>query len=141
MDVGDEGIEFLLELKIVVGAAEAPLVAELEECDPAHVAAAFVEDGEILGGLSDAERPHKRPAFGSLPLASPGLTRIATVAPLGLIEVDAGMFLAEMDLADIARLEFRDVEHRRVVALLALHGIPARSACPLPGTHRAGEER
>jgi hypothetical protein len=31
------------------------------------------------------------------------------------------MILAEMDLADLARLKLRDVEHRRLVALLALH--------------------
>jgi hypothetical protein len=38
------------------------------------------------------------------------------------------MILAEVDFADVSRLQFGDMEHRRLVALLTLHEkLPPRS--------------
>mgnify|MGYP003340474870 CR=1 FL=1 len=117
MDVGDEGLELALELDVVVRAAEPPLIAELEEGDAAHVAAALVEGGEVVGDLPHAQRRRERPSLAASLAGVAGLL-------LGLVEVGPGVLLAEVHLANAPRLEFRDVEHGRIVTLLALHGDP-----------------
>ena len=51
------------------------------------------------------------------------ISAVPAAARLGLVEVGPRVVFAEVQFADFARLQFRDVEHGLLVALLALHGI------------------
>jgi hypothetical protein len=109
MDIGDEGLQFLLELHVIVWAPQSSLIAELEEGNPAHVTDLLVKFRKLFGGLPDPEGSRRATSLGSLTVS------------LGLIEVDTGMILTQMDLSNIARLQLSDVKHRLLVALLTPH--------------------
>ena len=87
------------------------------------IAGPLVEDRQFVGSLAHIERTGQ-PASLRLPL----LVRGTAAAPLRLIEVGSGMVLAQVEFANSPRLEFRDVEHRLFVTLLALHGSPVRQS-------------
>jgi hypothetical protein len=100
------------------------LVAKLEERDAAHVAGLLIERREFVGCLSDAQWTGSNARCGAALEFIGG-----ACAPLGLVEIDPGMILAEVEFTDRTCFQFRDMEHRLLFALLTLHG---RSV--LPGT-------
>jgi len=102
---------------VVVRAAQPALIAELEEGDDPHGADFLFDEGEFVRGLAHGERPGEGSTGTGLLLAVPAAARLA------LVEVGPRVVCAEVQFADFARLQFRDVEQGLLVALLALHGI------------------
>ena len=112
VDVGNQRLEFLLEMDVVVRAAQPSLIAKLEEGDSAHRARLLVEEGEFVGSLADRERPRQ---------AATDRFLLPLLRRLRLVEVHPCVILAEVEFAHLARLQLGDVEDRLLVALLALH--------------------
>src|SRR4051812_29390648 len=111
MDIEDQWVEFLLEAQVIVRAAQTALVSKLVKRDAANGTSFLVKPGQFFGSLSDGHLLHHS-------AADRGSTRFG----IRLGEIIAGMILTEVQFLRLAAGEFRDVERRRFIALLTLHG-------------------
>ncbi len=71
VDVHNQRIERVLETNVIVGAAQAPLAAELVKSNAAYRARLLIQLGQLFGGLADGHlvRQHRGHASGGRGLA------------------------------------------------------------------------